>query len=96
MAWREDESGTFSGTVPFHRSSAGDAVRLRAERRFPLEGMQDDSLEEIAEGDVVIFGEAFEDFENAFLDAQAGLYSLYFRHGTIVPRYQATEVAGSR
>lgn len=48
----------------------------RAERRLSVEGVKDNSLEQIAQREVVIFGEPFEDFEEALLDPHAGLDAL--------------------
>src|ERR1051325_7181499 len=80
---------------PVHLPQLADLLpRLFPERRFSLEGMQHDAFEEIAEGDVVIFGQAFQHFEQALLHPDAGLLALdRFRyHGTMVPRYQCTKL----
>src|ERR1051326_3138941 len=62
--------------------------RLRAEGRLPLESVQNDSLQEIAEAHVVVFGERLEDFQDALLDADAGLGTFDYR----VHAYHATTV----
>ena len=48
--------------------------RLRPERRLPLECVQHDALEEIAEGEVEILRESLQDLERALLDPQPGLH----------------------
>jgi hypothetical protein len=71
---------------------------LLAERRLALEGVEDNALEEVAEGDVVELGEAFEDLEEALFEADAGLDALDDELGrgfaighpdlcTMLPRY---------
>src|SRR5271157_121565 len=69
--------------------------RSCAERSFPVEGMEDDALQQIAEGHVVILGEGFQDFEQALLHAHPGLHSFdqelgIICHGTNVPQYAGT------
>ena len=57
-----------------------------------VEGMQHDTFQQVAQSQVVIFGEGLEDLEQALLHAHSGLhafdqqavFSLY--HGTYVPR----------
>ena len=41
-----------------------------------IKDVKDDAFEEVAEGEVVIFGEGFEYFQDAFFHADAGLDSL--------------------
>jgi hypothetical protein len=50
--------------------------RLAAERRFPVEGVEHDAFEEVAESEVMVLGEGFEHLEDALFDAYAGLYAL--------------------
>src|SRR5579864_3079559 len=54
---------------------ADDAPALRTERGFAFEGVEDDSLEEVPEGDVVVFRQALQDLQDALLDAHARLDS---------------------
>ena len=49
-----------------------------AERSLPFEHVQHDSLEQVAEAHVVVLGQAFQDLEDALLDAHAGLDALDF------------------
>src|SRR5437016_12141293 len=51
-------------------------TRFGAERMLAIKRVQDDSLQQIAERHVVIFGQAFQDLEQAFLKANTGLNSL--------------------
>jgi hypothetical protein len=44
-----------------------------AEGAFAVEGVEDDALKEIAERKVVVFGEAFEDFQQALFHPDACL-----------------------
>ena len=46
------------------------------EGAFAVKGVEDDAFEEVSEGKVVVIGEGFEDFEEAFFDADAGLDAL--------------------
>lgn len=48
---------------------------------FAFEGMKDDAFEEVAEGHVFLLRDSFEDFEEAFFDADAGLDALDFDQG---------------
>jgi hypothetical protein len=68
--------------------------RLRREGSFSFEGVEDDALEEIAEGDVFLFGDGFEDFEHAFFEANTGLDALDFDEIVLFPWhvYQVTRV----
>ena len=50
--------------------------RGRAEGVFAVKGMKDDAFEEVSQGEVVILGERFEYFQDAFFHADAGLDSL--------------------
>src|ERR1700683_112871 len=45
-------------------------------RRLAIEGMEDDALQQIAEGHVVVLGKGFQDFEQAFFHAHPGLDAL--------------------
>src|SRR6185436_2181781 len=48
----------------------GDLLQaLRPERRLPVEHVQDDPLEQIAEGEVVVLGQGLEDFDEALFHA---------------------------
>src|SRR5881296_1486015 len=51
-------------------------TRLGAERMPAIKRVQHDSLQQIAERHVVIFGQAFQDLEQTFLKANPGLNSL--------------------
>jgi hypothetical protein len=68
---------------------------LRGEGGLAFEGVKDDALEEVAQGHVFLFGDGFQDFQQALFEAHAGLHADYFdgmfgRHvGTSVPRYPA-------
>src|SRR5579863_1679228 len=46
---------------------------LLAKWTLPIEGVQDDSLQEIAEGQIVIVGEGTQHLQKAFFHADAGL-----------------------
>ena len=50
--------------------------RGRSEGAFAFKGVEDDAFEEVAEGEVMVLGEGFQDFEDAFFHADAGLDSL--------------------
>lgn len=50
----------------------------RGKRGFAFEGVEDDAFEKVAKGHVLLFGDGFEDFEEALLDADAGLDPLDF------------------
>src|ERR1700728_1629028 len=50
--------------------------RGRTERSFPVEGMQNNSLQQIAEGHVMVFGESLEHFEQTLLHPHPGLNAL--------------------
>lgn len=64
--------------------------RLAPERRLPFEGVEHDSLQQVAQGDVVVFGQPLENLEQALLDANPGLHPLdpLLYHGTTVPLSQ--------
>lgn len=49
--------------------------RVRAERSFAVERMQDDPLQKIAERKVVILGQRLQNFQQALLYSNAGLYA---------------------
>src|ERR1700683_2846554 len=53
----------------------------RPEGCLALEGVQDDALNEVTEGQVEVLGQALEDFQRVALDAKAGLHSLNCYHG---------------
>src|SRR5580692_1012784 len=62
-----------------------DAAQLRyfhegqaLEGRFVLQGMQGDPFEQVAEGEVEVFGQSFQHLEQALLEAYAGLDSFDF------------------
>lgn len=66
--------------------------RRRTERRFAVERVQYDSLKQIAEGEVVVFGEGFENFQKPFFNPHTGLHALdqeLLRFGH-VPMYHGT------
>ena len=69
---------------------------LRRERRFAFEGVEDDALEQIAEGHVFLLGDGFEDLEHAFFEANAGLDALDFDEWMVLlflcHVYQCTKV----
>ena len=62
------------------------------EWRFSVEGMQDDALQQIAQGHVMVFGEGLQDFEQALLHANAGLHALHQQPWIIDHVYQCTRV----
>ena len=51
-------------------------TRLGAERMLAIKCVENDSLQQIAECHVMIFGQAFQDLEQAFLKANSGLNAL--------------------
>src|SRR5688572_18509415 len=70
-----------------------------AEGRLPLEGMEHDALEQVAEAEVMELGERAQHLEDAPLHADAGLHplddlglGLSRYHGTTVPRYRSLAV----
>jgi len=77
--------------LDFFQAMAGVGVEIKAVKLLQLadafegswtecslavEGVQDDALEDVAERQVVIFAEGFQDFEDSFFDAYAGLDAL--------------------
>src|SRR5664279_2357070 len=61
-------------------------------RRLALKGVQHDSLQQIAEREVLQLGQSLEHLEQAFLHADAGLDAFddeatMFCHGSNVPKY---------
>src|SRR5262249_26370152 len=52
------------------------AQRFATEGTFALKGMQDNALNQIAEGNIMVFRHGFEDFEQPLLHAQPGLGAL--------------------
>lgn len=55
----------------------GDGLkRLLAERAFAFEGVQDDALQQVAEGHLVILGKPFQDFHDPLFQAHARLDAL--------------------
>jgi hypothetical protein len=66
---------------------------LRGEGGLAFEGVKDDALEEVAQGHVFLFGDGFQDFQQALFEAHAGLHAddfdgMFGGHiGTIVPWY---------
>ena len=78
----------FGDGVDFDQAVAGGGIEIEvielleganalegraAEGAFPVESMEDDAFQQIAKREIVIFGEGFEDFENALFHANAGL-----------------------
>jgi len=51
---------------------------LLGERGFAFEGVEDNAFEQIAEGEVLLLSDRFKDLEDAFFDADAGLYAFDF------------------
>src|SRR5437667_11534347 len=49
---------------------------VRAKRMLAIKSMQHDPFQQVAERQVMIFRQAFQDFEQAFFDPHAGLDSL--------------------
>jgi len=71
--------------------------RGRSEGAFAIKGVEDDALEEVAEGEVVVLGEGFQYFQDAFFHSHASLDSLdvQFRCGDeLAHRYLCTRVHG--
>src|ERR1700757_2728748 len=62
----------------------------RRERCLALEGVQHDSLEQIAERQVELGSERLEHLEQPALEAHAGLGTADLLHAIMVPRYQCT------
>src|SRR5215813_2044285 len=60
--------------------------RLGTERCLALEGVKDDALEQVAEREIVVFGQRLEHLEQTLFHAYAGLYSLDLCHGIYVPK----------
>ena len=52
------------------------ARRIWSVAGLAVESVEDNALEDIAERHVVIFAEGFQDFEDSFFDAYAGLDAL--------------------
>jgi len=50
--------------------------RGRSEGAFAIKGVEDDTFEEVAEGEVMVLGEGFQYFQDAFFHSDAGLDSL--------------------
>src|ERR1700722_3010964 len=53
--------------------------------RFTLKGMQNDSLQQIAQRHIFLFGDRLEYFQHAFFHADAGLHPLPFHHFAFFP-----------
>lgn len=57
-----------------HAFEVGDLPpRFLGKGRLAFEGVQDDAFQQVAEGEVVIVGERFQDLEQALFDAHSGL-----------------------
>ena len=69
-----------------------------SEGAFAIKGVEDDALEEVAEGEVMVLGEGFQYLQDAFFHSDAGLDSLdvQFRLGDdlVLHRYLCTMVPG--
>lgn len=74
-----DEAMTGAG-IEFEAVKAlqfADALEgVALEGALAVEGVEDDAFEEVAESEVVVLGESFEDFEKALFHAHAGLHAL--------------------
>jgi len=66
--------------------------RRRTEGSFPIESMQHDALQDIAESHVVEFGERFENLQDSFFDTHAGLGAFDFELWVVGHVYQCTMV----
>src|SRR5438552_16019 len=66
--------------------------RGRIERALAVEGVKDNSLQQIAQSQIVIFSERLEHFQQSLLDAYAGLYTLYREAWFVSHWYQCTMV----
>src|SRR5579872_895417 len=67
--------------------------RCRTERRLPIERVQNNTLQHIAQSHIVIFRKRLEHLEDAFLHPHPSLHPLNLQlcvvnHGTSVPNYQ--------
>src|SRR5580692_10647156 len=69
---------------------------LRGERGFAFESVEDDALDQVAQGHVLLLGDGFEDLEHAFFEADASLDAFDFDERMILfflrHLYQCTEV----
>src|ERR1700678_867834 len=63
------------------------------EWRLPIESMQNDALQQIAQRHVVVLSKGLQHFEQALLHAHAGLHSLYQKLGIIDHMYQCTTIS---
>src|SRR5271170_1906628 len=62
------------------------AARGLLECRLAVEGVQHDAFQQVAEGQIVKFGERLEHFQQAFFDADTGLHSLNHKLSLVVCR----------
>jgi hypothetical protein len=69
---------------------------LRGEGSFAFKRVKDDPLEEIAKGDVFLFGDGFEDLEHTFFESNTSLDALDFDEGVALlfrgHAYQCTKI----
>src|SRR5213593_364986 len=66
------------------------------ERALAVEGMKHNSLQQITQGQIVIFGQGFKHLQQPLLDADAGLHSLYREAKVFSHMYQCTMVPTKR
>jgi hypothetical protein len=57
------------------------AIKLGGERRLALEAVQRDGLDKLGDRDIKMLGNALEDLQQSFLDAEAGLHAFDLFHG---------------
>jgi len=67
--------------------------RSLIEWRLPIESVQNDAFEQVAQRHVVILGEGLKNLEQALFDAHAGLYALNEKFRILVHAYQCTKVS---
>src|ERR1700732_2813502 len=76
---------------PVDRAQRFDLAQCRGrERRLALEGVQDDALEQVTEGEIELGRERLEDLEEAALEPDPGLGTGHLLHVPILPWYQVT------
>ncbi len=66
--------------------------RFLAERSLAVKGVENDSFQKVAQGQIVVLGKRFKYFEQALFNAHAGLHAFnrdlsVVGHGTNVPKY---------
>src|SRR6266566_10099781 len=66
--------------------------RHQIERALAVEGMEHNSLQQIAQSEIVIFGERLEHFQQPLLDPDAGLHTLHGEAWFLAHVYQCTKV----